>query len=944
MADVSVEFGATDTGLSETLNGIRESMKNLETQQKTTAMSTDEVEKSLRELKKLQGMEKHFMALSGETEKLSESQMEAKRASEELAAAMKKAEEETRALAEEQKKAESITKANRTATEIYNQEIEELQKHLAAGRISMETFTAATAKADQRLSAATPQAKDLGSQIENVGDKTKKVGGIFDDEFKRMGAAFTVGNLAAEGFQKAISLAFDAARAVVRGFSDALDLGGRLSELSARTGEAAGTLLVLETAFKNSGLEASQVGQVINKLQNFMQDATNGGEKQTKVMRDLGISFADLAGKTPSDQMQVFAEKIAGIQDPTQRAATASEVFGEKLGGKLLPLLVDFSGNIDDARNKVGSLEQVMNENAATFDKFSESIDAIKGKMAAFAAGVLSETVPALQELGSEMEGIDAAKIGQEIGTILNPALLQLATILKDVTSEYGDYYNAVQSASIGNADAANSSKDATGMLDLLKAMMVSIVGPLNDLVSGTTNYTDAANAQQDAIKKAGDASSSAADNIKNLSDSSSDATQGIDATATAANDAQPALAALGDKATQAGDKVNTAFTLTADLKPELDSIGSGWGDISDKIQTGNSLLEGTGAAFGAIAQSTEEQAAGIGGINEQLTTSEALNKLILDLVGKTADKEADAAAKAAQKAADQAAANTLKQEELNFQLSIAEAQAAGDTERVDALTAQKKYAEDIQKALAAGLNPEQAALFATNMGIAAANSANIKQYDKDGNQLFFKAAENASKLNESFASATGFADTLSKMQEIKAMDKAANSAKAAREELKAMDKLLGTDLAQKSFPDLAKKLGVDKIGQTGEEQIRAVVTYFNGIKTDLSKNPIDSEKGQEKIRELVKFLGGTPMKAELVVDYQKAKTATDTAFSSVPTTLDADKSVKGLRDSVKDGIELDVAAKSGVNGTLDLIKTAVEAIKTAVVGLEKKLPVPALI
>jgi hypothetical protein len=85
-------------------------------------------------------------------------------------------------------------------------------------------------------------------------------------------------------------------------------------------------------------------------------------------------------------------------------------------------------------------------------------------------------------------------------------------------------------------------------------------------------------------------------------------------------------------------------------------------------------------------------------------------------------------------------------------------------------------------------------------------------------------------------------------------------------------------------------------------------------------------------------------MKAELVVDYQKAKTATDTAFSSVPTTLDADKSVKGLRDSVKDGIELDVAAKSGATGLLEAIKTAVEAIKTAVEKIEPKLPTAALI
>ena len=916
MADVTVEFGATDTGLDTTLKGIRESMKNLETQQKTTAMSTDEVEKSLRELKKLQGMEKHFMALSGETEKLSESQMEAKRASEELAAAMKRAEEETRALAEEQKKAESITKANRTATEIYNQEIEELQKHLAAGRISMETFTAATAKADQRLSAATPQAKDLGNQIENVGDKTKKVGGIFDDEFKRMGAAFTVGNLAAEGFQKAISLAFDAARAVVRGFSDALDLGARLSELSSRTGEAAGTLLVLETAFKNSGLEASQVGQVINKLQNFMQDATNGGEKQTKVMRDLGISFADLAGKTPSDQMQVFAEKIAGIQDPTQRAATASEVFGEKLGGKLLPLLVDFSGNIDDARGKVGSLEQVMNENADTFDKFSESIEAVKGKMAAFSAGVLSETVPSLQKLGSEMEGVDAAGLGEIIGQILNPAIVDLTKNITFATDIFGALKKAASDAGSGLQDNSDGFKEgATEANKYLQVLAALLPGGIHPLSLG----------------------------LKAVASVSNDATKGMNDVATAANDANPALATIGNQAVDTGGKINTAFTLTADLKPELDSIGSGWGDISDKIQTGNSLLDGTGAAFGAIAQSTQDQVAGIGGVNDQLTVSEQLNKLILDLVGKTADKEADAAAKATKKVADQQIQNQLKQDELTYQLDLATAQAAGDSARVQALQDSKKHADDLKKALDAGMDPTQAALFATNMAIAANNSRNIKYLDKNGNPLFFDAAKKAAELSSSLASATGFADTLSKMKDITALVTAGTTAKAAKDELKAMDKLLGTDLAQKSFPDLVKKLNLDKIGQTGQDQINAVVTYLNGVKTQLSANPINSAAGQQSIKDIINFMGGNPLNAKLLVDYQTAKTATDAAFSSVPTKLDATKTVADLRKDVKSGIEIDVAAKSGVNGTLDLIKTAVEAIKTAVVSLEKKLPQPVL-
>jgi hypothetical protein len=315
-----------------------------------------------------------------------------------------------------------------------------------------------------------------------------------------------------------------------------------------------------------------------------------------------------------------------------------------------------------------------------------------------------------------------------------------------------------------------------------------------------------------------------------------------------------------------------------------------------------------------------------------------------LDLVGKTADKEADAADKAAKKAEEQRKSNDLKQGELKFQLELAEAQAAGDSERVTALQESKKYAEDVQKALAAGFDENEAAVFATNMAIAANNSKNIKQYDKEGNPLFFKAAEYAENLHLSLKSATGFADTLAKMKEIKAMEKTANSAKAVRTELEAVDKLLGTNFAQMAPTNIVEKLGIDKIGQTGVEQLTAIRTYFNGIKTDLSQTPINTEKGQEDILKVIKFLGGNPLTADLVVQYKKAQEETKTAFGSIPTTLDADKSVKGLRDSVKDGIELDVAAKSGVSGLLETIKGFVETIKTTVETLEKKLPVAALI
>jgi hypothetical protein len=87
-----------------------------------------------------------------------------------------------------------------------------------------------------------------------------------------------------------------------------------------------------------------------------------------------------------------------------------------------------------------------------------------------------------------------------------------------------------------------------------------------------------------------------------------------------------------------------------------------------------------------------------------------------------------------------------------------------------------------------------------------------------------------------------------------------------------------------------------------------------------------------------------TPVNTSLSLDTSAAVQTATSNLGSIPTTLDADKSVEGIRDSVKDGIELDVAAKSGATGLLEAIKTAVEAIKTAVEKIEPKLPTAALI
>jgi hypothetical protein len=251
--------------------------------------------------------------------------------------------------------------------------------------------------------------KELGSTQAAANNASKG----FDMSFGKIGLAAGVAGVAVKAGMMAVEAATAAASAVVAGFGQAIDLGGQLTDLSSRTGETAGSLLVLQRAFENTGVGAEKVGPSLNKLQKFMAEAAAGGAEQSATLTALGLSMTDLAGKTPSEQMQVLAQKIAGISDPAERARASMEVFG-KSGGELLPLLNNFSGELDGARGQLGSLPDVMDRSARTFDDFGDGMGALSSKAMEFAAGFLESALPALNTFTAALSGIDAAGWGQK--------------------------------------------------------------------------------------------------------------------------------------------------------------------------------------------------------------------------------------------------------------------------------------------------------------------------------------------------------------------------------------------------------------------------------------------------------------------------------------------------------------------------------------------------
>jgi hypothetical protein len=260
----------------------------------------------------------------------------------------------------------------------------------------------------------TSTVKKINDSTKTIDDNVKKVSGSVTSSFASM---IKAGAGLAVGFG-AIKAAGALVREVFEGFGEALDLGGQLKDLSDRTGESAGNLMLLQRAFQNAGSSAEAVGPAINKLQKFMVDAANGSEKNNEALSRLGLTFKDLEGKAPIEQIQILAERIQGIPDPAERSAAAMSIFG-KAGGQLLPVLMNLSGELETAKGQLGSIPDIMTRFNKVFDDVSDNITIIKGKFMEFAAGLLSKVAPALEFITTAMTRFDAAAFGERIGQAL---------------------------------------------------------------------------------------------------------------------------------------------------------------------------------------------------------------------------------------------------------------------------------------------------------------------------------------------------------------------------------------------------------------------------------------------------------------------------------------------------------------------------------------------
>jgi hypothetical protein len=229
-------------------------------------------------------------------------------------------------------------------------------------------------------------------------------------------------------------------------------MGGRLRELSLQTDESAGNLMILQRAFQNAGAGAENVGTTLARMNRFIAEANNGGTKQVEVMGKLGLTMADLAGKTPTEQLKLLAERVSGLQNPSDRAAVSMDLFGRS-GAELIPLFRAMGVELENAQRQLGSAPAVADKAAAMFNTLGNNLKAVREKSKEFAFGLLSELLPNLVAVTDRLATIDAAGLGAKFSEYAKRTLDWASNTFKlgDALEKVELAFKAITSGEIGD-------------------------------------------------------------------------------------------------------------------------------------------------------------------------------------------------------------------------------------------------------------------------------------------------------------------------------------------------------------------------------------------------------------------------------------------------------------------------------------------------------------
>jgi hypothetical protein len=198
-------------------------------------------------------------------------------------------------------------------------------------------------------------------------------------------------------------LPFIGTAAVIKFGKDTLDAADAMSKLSQRTGVAAPTLDKFRKVAELNDTSIEALGKGFTILSRNVSDAvTKGTGPAADAFEQLGIKLTNADGslRAVDDVMLQVSDRFKDMEDGTQKAALASQIFGQRLGSDLIPLL---NNGGDAVRDMSTALTQELADKAATVN---DRLETLGEKFNTLGVILIDAAIPAFETLLSVVEAV----------------------------------------------------------------------------------------------------------------------------------------------------------------------------------------------------------------------------------------------------------------------------------------------------------------------------------------------------------------------------------------------------------------------------------------------------------------------------------------------------------------------------------------------------------
>jgi lambda family phage tail tape measure protein len=177
-----------------------------------------------------------------------------------------------------------------------------------------------------------------------------------------------------------------------------IDSGDALAKMAQQSGVSLRSLSALGHAAKLSGLSVEQMAQSLGVLSRKISEANTGSGQAKSAFDALQINTTDL--KTADQALLEIAERFSQMPDGIEKSTLAAQLFGDRVGRRLIPLLNQGKAGIEEVKREAESFGVVLDDKTGrAMEQFNDNLTRLSAIGTGVFNQILAEWLPTVNAL-----------------------------------------------------------------------------------------------------------------------------------------------------------------------------------------------------------------------------------------------------------------------------------------------------------------------------------------------------------------------------------------------------------------------------------------------------------------------------------------------------------------------------------------------------------------